>query len=127
MIPQNLINFKNEAIKCSLAYIQVPDANESIADDACEYFKSKAWEKKVTAEIKSVSNHVSYVLINPIAKNSDKDSINYHLLRKGLARIDPNQKISDSILEYWREAEVEGEEANPDIITAYKEKEVDIN
>lgn len=123
MLPQALVSFKPEAIKCSLAYVQPADANEELAEEACEYFKSKAWEKKVTAEIKYVDRGIHYVLINPAGKHMDRESINFLLLKKGLVRIDPDIDLPANADEYWREAEAEGAEKNPEIVTAFKEKE----
>lgn len=123
MLPQALVSFKAEAIKCALAYVQPADANVELADEACEYFKSKAWEKKVTAEIKYVDRGIHYVLINPAGKYMDRESINFLLLKKGLVRINPDIDLPANAEEYWREAEAEGCEKNPDIVTAFKERE----
>lgn len=123
-IPPKLISFKPEAIKCCLAWVQAADDNDELMDEATEFFKSKAWEKKITAEVKYVLDHVSHVLINPVSKNTDKDSINYLLLKKGLARINPKTKLPTGIEGYWRDAETEGIELNPDIENAFKEVEI---
>lgn len=123
MLPTTLVSLKPEATRCSLAYVQPPDANENIAEQATEYFKSKAWEKKITAEVKSSKAGVTYVVIYPAGKTMEKDSINYQLLRKGLVRLDPEIDLPESALEYWRAAEEEGIEETPEIVTAFKETE----
>ena len=122
-LPDKLISFKPEAVKCSLAYVQTADNSEQLREEATEFFKSKAWEKKISADIKYTRDHVNYVLINPATKVLDSDSINYLLLKKGLARIDPDFELPSKIEEYWRKAETDGIEENPDIEHGFVERE----
>jgi len=86
--PSNLLTQPDQAQKCGLAWLKVPTINMENGEKAAVLLKDLTVEKKVVANFVYEDGKRKYCVLAEKGKGDIKQSINFALISKGLAKVD---------------------------------------
>lgn len=115
--PQSISEIKPQAFHAKLDHIKIPPFSHHIGEDAYDFFENWAGESSLRMVETRVNKSGVLCELYLEEEKEDEKSINYLLVKNGLALLDDDGAKGNS--DVWREAADAGIDKNPEVEEAF--------